>query len=138
MTGGRWSAEQYAWDRIVTGDGPHDHAFVRSGRSTRTALVHVDEGGTTVLAGIRDCTVLKSTGSEFHGFPRDRFTTLTEAGDRILATAVTAAWTYSTLELDFNALYATIRAALLQTFADTHSLALQQTLYAMGAARIVA
>ena len=78
--------------------------------------------------------MLKSTGSEFHGFPRDRFTTLAETDDRILATAVTARWRYADPELDFNAAYAAIRRQLLETFATTHSLALQQTLYAMGAA----
>lgn len=136
VTGGRWSAEQYAWDRIVTGDGPHDHAFVRSGRSTRTALVHVDEGGTTVLAGLRDCTVLKSTGSEFHGFPRDRFTTLADTDDRVLATSMTAWWRYADADpaRDHDALHASVEALLLATFAEVHSLALQQTVHAMGCA----
>ena len=136
VTGGRWSAEQYAWDRIVTGDGPHDHAFVRSGRSTRTALVHVDEGGTTVLAGLRDCTVLKTTGSEFHGFPRDRFTTLADTDDRVLATSMTAWWRYADADpaRDHDALHASVEALLLATFAEVHSLALQQTVHAMGRA----
>jgi urate oxidase len=129
VTGGRWAAEAFTWERIAA----HDHAFVRSGQETRTSVLDWADGP-VLTSGLTDLVVLKSTGSEFHGFPRDRFTTLKEAGDRILATAVTAEWTYSTLELDFNALYATIRTALLQTFADTHSLALQQTLYAMGAA----
>jgi urate oxidase len=136
VTGGRWSAEQYAWDRIVTGDGPHDHAFVRSGRSTRTALVHVDEAGTTVLAGLRDCTVLKSTGSEFHGFPRDRFTTLADTDDRVLATSVTAWWRYADADpaRDHDALHASVEALLLATFAEVRSLGLQQTVHAMGRA----
>ena len=89
---------------------------------------------TWVVAGLTGLVVLKSTGSEFHGFPRDRFTTLTETDDRILATAVTARWRYADPEVDFNAAYAAIRQQLLEVFATTHSLALQQTLYAMGAA----
>ena len=48
-----------------------------------------------MVAGLKDCTVLKSTGSEFHGFPRDRYTTLQETTDRILATSVTATWRYT-------------------------------------------
>ena len=36
--------------------------------------------------------VLKTTDSEFHGFPRDRYTTLAETSDRVLATAVSARW----------------------------------------------
>jgi len=132
VTGGRWAAEQYFWDRIED----HDHAFVRNGGETRTAVLTIQDGLETIVSGLTDLVVLKSTGSEFHGFPRDRFTTLTETDDRILATAVTATWTYSSAELDFNALYSAIRARMLRVFADTHSLALQQTLYAMGAAVI--
>jgi urate oxidase len=75
-----------------------------------------------------------TTGSEFWGFPRDRYTTLAETRDRILATAVTARWRYTRTDLDFAGCFAGIRAALLEAFAATHSLALQQTLYAMGEA----
>jgi urate oxidase len=132
VTGGRWAAEQYFWDRI----DDHDHAFVRDGGETRTAVLTIQDGLETIVSGLTDLVVLKSTGSEFHGFPRDRFTTLTETDERILATAVTATWTYTSTELDFNALYSAIRARMLRVFADTHSLALQQTLYAMGAAVI--
>src|SRR3954454_4651842 len=98
VSGGGWPAEQYAWERIADGD----HSFVRTGRETRTAVVELDGDETVVVAGLTDCTVLKSTGSEFHGFPRDRYTTLPETTDRILATSVTASWRYTSTELDFN------------------------------------
>jgi urate oxidase len=130
VSGGRWAAEQYAWQRIADGD----HSFVRTGRETRTAVVEVDGGETVVVAGIKDCTVLKSTGSEFHGFPRDRYTTLQETTDRILATSVTASWRYSSADVDYNATYEGVRDLLLATFADVHSLALQQTIFEMGKA----
>jgi urate oxidase len=135
VSGGRWSAEQYGWERIADGD----HSFVRTGRETRTAVVEMDGDETVVLAGLKDCTVLKSTDSEFHGFPRDRFTTLQETTDRILATSVTASWRYTSTEIDydsfdFNTVYDGIRDLLLATFADVHSLALQQTIFEMGKA----
>jgi urate oxidase len=136
VSGGRWQAEQYSWSRI----DDHDHAFVRSGRETRTCVVQIGDGTTQVVSGLTDCVVAKTTGSEFTGFPRDRFTTLAETTDRVLATSVTAWWRYAPAgpveELDFNALYDGIRATLLATFADVHSLALQQTLFAMGTAVI--
>lgn len=139
VTGGRWAAEQYAWERLEVDGSPHDHAFVRTGRETRTAVVQIVDGVTHVIAGLTDCTVLKSTGSEFGGFPRDRYTTLQETTDRILATSVTAWWRYADLPadldaVDFNASYASIRDTMLATFASLHSLALQQTLFAMGKA----
>ncbi len=85
-----------------------------------------------VVSGLTDLTVLKSTGSEFTGFPRDHYTTLAETTDRILATAVTARWRYSSLDVDWGSAYADIRRILLESFATKHSLALQQTLYFMG------
>jgi urate oxidase len=148
VTGGRWLAEQYGWERIGTGGGAdggdagqgHDHAFVRGAAARRTALVHADDSGLTVLAGLRDVTVLKSTGSEFSGFPRDRYTTLPEVDDRILATDVTAWWRYAPSfaeaagPAEYDERFAAVRSILLETFANLHSLALQQTVYAMGKA----
>ncbi|MDT9591492.1 urate oxidase [Nocardioides zeae] len=138
VEGGRWEAETYAWGRIEVDGAPHDHSFVRTGTEVRTCVVQKDGPATWVVSGLRDCVVLKSTGSEFHGFPRDRWTTLAETDDRIMATSVTAWWRYAPtgqdeLEaLDFDALFADVRATLLEAFADLHSLALQQTLFEMG------
>src|SRR3954452_4538211 len=129
VTGGRWAAEQHAWERITLHGQSGDHSFVRAGRETRTAVVEIDGDETVVVAGLQDCTVLKSTGSEFHGFPRDRYTTLEETNDRILATSVTASWRYTSTDLDFNTTYGAVRDLLLATFAEVHSLALQQTIF---------
>jgi urate oxidase len=138
ITGARVAVESYGWDRIAVGGRPHDHAFSRNGGEVRTAVVTVDGHGRDadayVLAGLTDLVVLKTTGSEFWGFPRDRYTTLAETRDRILATAVTARWRYTRTDLDFADCFAGVRGALLEAFAATHSLALQQTLYAMGEA----
>ena len=134
VSGGRWASEQHAWDRIEVDGTPHDHAFVRSGRETRTCVVQRDGDRTWVVSGLQDCTVLKSTGSEFHGFPRDRYTTLAETDDRILATSLTASWRYSGTDVAWDEVYADVRRLLLDTFAGLHSLALQQTVFAMGRA----
>ncbi|MFH8251702.1 factor-independent urate hydroxylase [Microbacterium sp. B2969] len=142
IDGGLWQAEQYEWERILVDGQPHDHSFVRSGRGTRLASVQVEGGATHVTGGVKDLVVLKSTGSEFAGFPRDRYTTLVETDDRIMATSVTGRWRFlpDAVEagIDYNGLYAEVTAVLLSTFATVHSLALQQTLFAMGAAAIEA
>lgn len=132
VTGGRWAAEQYTWSRIAVDGDEHAHSFVRGGTETRTCVVTFDGPDATVISGLRDLAVLKSTGSEFHGFPRDRYTTLAETSDRILATSVTARWRHNRLDLDFDGMFADVRRLLLEAFAQTHSLALQQTLYEMG------
>jgi urate oxidase len=134
ITGARVAVESYGWERISVGGVEHDHSFRRTGGDVRTAVVTVDRDEAHVVAGLTDLVVLKTTGSEFWGFPRDRFTTLAETRDRILATAVTARWRYTALDLDFDAVFAGVRTVLLESFAATHSLALQQTLYAMGEA----
>jgi urate oxidase len=134
ISGARVAVDASGWHRIAVGGQPHEHAFRRDGGEVRTAVVTVDGADAHVLAGLRDLVVLKTTGSEFWGFPRDRYTTLAETRDRILATAVTARWRYSGADLDWDATFDVVRTTLLETFAARHSLALQQTLYAMGEA----
>ena len=138
-TGAAIAVEDYAWDRIPVDGAGHDHAFIRRGGEVRTALVDVTAAGATVCSGLQDLVVLKSTGSEFKGFLRDDYTTLPDADDRILATALRATWRHTGSDpvgggVDWNASYDAVRALLLATFATTYSRALQETLYAMGRA----
>ncbi len=136
VTGGRWEAEAFTWERIQAHGSEHDHSFVRKGQEVRTAVV-VREGNTThVISGLKDLTVLKTTQSGFVGYPRDRYTTLPETTDRILATDVSARWRYNTgldaAGTDFNKSYEDIKALLLEGFTENYSHALQQTLFDMG------
>lgn len=132
VTGGRWEAERYDWQRILSHGEEHDHAFVRSGQEVRTAVVVADGDDRHVIAGLKDLTVLKTTGSGFEGYPRDRYTTLPETRDRILATDVAARWRYGRAGVDYDALYASVRGLLLEAFAERYSAALQATLFDMG------
>jgi urate oxidase len=132
VTGARIAIDSFRWDRIPVDGAEHDHAFVRAGTERRTTVVNLSGDDAWVVSGISDLVVLKSTGSEFTGYPVDRYTTLQETTDRILATAVTTRWRYSRTDLPFGELFGRIRTIMLETFASLHSLALQQTLYAMG------
>ncbi|WP_127795139.1 factor-independent urate hydroxylase [Agromyces sp. LHK192] len=135
VTGGRWLAESYAWERIVAHGADHDHSFVRKGQEVRTAAVVVDGDERHVIAGLKDLTVLKTTGSGFEGYPRDRYTTLPETTDRILATSVSTRWRYAPgAEVDYNAVYDRVKATLLEAFTENYSAALQTTLFEMGQA----
>ncbi len=131
ITRARVGVDEHGWTRI----GHGQHAFRRDGDLVRTcAVVHDAEAGSSVVAGLRDLVVLKTTESEFHGFPRDGYTTLAETDDRMLATSVDASWRYRGVDGDFAAWWTGARDALLDAFAQTYSYSLQQTLYAMGAA----
>jgi urate oxidase len=134
----RIGVDEHGWDRIAVGDNPHEHAFSRSGDERRTTAVTVAGEQSWVVSGVTGLVLLKSTGSEFHGFPRDRYTTLAETTDRILATALTARWRYRSGGHDWTSCFADVRRILLETFATKHSLSLQQTLYAMGEAVLLA
>jgi urate oxidase len=125
-----------SWSRLEVTGKPHPHAFVEAGAERRTAAIEVGRGASAVSAGLSDLLVLKTAGSAFEGFPRDRFTTLPEARDRILATRVRAAWRYRDggAGIDFGAAFAGIRRQLLEAFAGHDSRSLQHTLYAMGEA----
>jgi urate oxidase len=130
----RVEVEEVAWDRIDVDGRGHDHSFVRRGGEVRTtaATVSADGDRAQVQSGLKELTVLKSTGSEFRGFWRDEYTTLVDAADRILATSLVAQWRYVTAAADWADAYATVRATLLERFAITHSRALQHTLWEMG------
>jgi len=121
---------EHLWDRL------HPHAFRRAGGERRTAVVTRTRDGAKVTAGIADLVVMKTAKSAFEGFPRDRYTTLAETSDRLLATSVTAEWTYSRLDIPFNDRWSEVRHRLLEVFVDHDSRSVQQTLYAMGAAAL--
>ena len=127
----RVTVESHRWDRAEVDGASASHSFVRSGGETRLCTVTVSSGGTWVVSGLRDLVLMNTTGSEFTGFPRDAYTTLAETRDRILATAVEAWWRHASTT-DWLESYAECRRHLVEAFAGTYSLSLQQTLYAMG------
>ena len=127
ITRARVEVREAPWTRIGA------HAFTQAAREVRVAVAVCEPEAEWVLSGLEDLVVLKTTDSEFHGFPRDRYTTLKETRDRVLATAVSARWRHPG-----DASYDDARAALVETFAAHHSLSLQQTLYAMGEALLEA
>ena len=144
----RIRVEEYGWDRIPTPDNARPyigntggaeqpgHSFVRSGGEIRTAEITYDGTRVQVITGLKELTVLNATNSEFWGYIKDRYTTLKEAYDRILATQVTARWTHGWHgegpQPAWERSYAQVRRHLLEAFAETYSYSLQQTLYAMG------
>jgi urate oxidase len=122
----------HRWERCSAGDQGHPHAFVRGSEERRTAWVSSGRDETRVEAGLEGLGLLKTTGSAFSGYLRDRFTTLAETDDRIFATDVSARWRYARSPADWNTTWTTVRAALIETFAGHQSASVQQTLYAMG------
>jgi len=134
----RVSIYEQGWSRFEAGGRGHPHAFVGAGSEKRMTTVTSSKDGAWVVSGLSDLVLLKSTGSEFWGYPKDRYTTLEETKDRVLSTGVLARWRYGRLEVDWADAFTRARLAMIEAFATKHSLALQQTLYAMGSAALEA
>ena len=138
VTGARVEVEEYRWERASVAGRPHPHTFVRAGDEVRTTAVTAEAGDRAwVVSGLDGLVVLKTTGSEFSGFLKDRYTTLAETTDRILATSLAARWRYNPRgphPTPWDEAHAQIRQILIERFAEVHSLALQQTLWEMGRA----
>ena len=130
------------WLRMEIDGKPHPHSFQKDGSETRNveACVRRDEG-IAITSGISGLTVLKSTGSAFHGFLRDEYTTLPEVWDRILSTDVAASWKWSKLAdlkaveaqaSKFDKAWDDARNITLKLFAEDESPSVQNTMYKMA------
>jgi urate oxidase len=126
-------AEQ-RWSPLPVDGVPSDHAFMRGGDLTRTAVIVTAADGVSVEAGVEELTIMKTRRSAFAGFARDRFTTLADTDDRIMATKVTSSWRYGGTNVDFDAAFEGVLGTLLRVFAEHFSPSLQASLWVMGKA----
>jgi urate oxidase len=126
---------EHRWAPIeVAGRSAAPDAFARDGSWTRVASVVAARDGVTIEAGIEDLAVMKTTKSSFTGFPRDDYTTLPEAADRLMATEVSAHWRYASPDVDHDALFEGVRATLLEVFAEHDSPSVQASIWIIGRA----
>ncbi len=118
-------------ERLWTRHG--ETGFIGGGSERRlAAVIRGAEEQTT--AGVEGLVVLKTRGSAFAGFPRDRYTTLPEKDDRLLATSVTARWVYSRLPEDTSVTWNRVRNTILHRFFDDWSASMQHQGYQMAVA----
>lgn len=119
------------WTRMEDGKKQHPHAFLPA-PEVRTALVLASRSQTNVRAGIRNLALLKTRGSAFEDFLRDRYTTLPDTRDRVLSAVLKATWLYDDAQTDFDATWQGVRDVLASVFAAHESRSAQHTVYAMG------
>ncbi len=130
---------EHAWEPLAAGGVPAPDAFRRTGGATRTAVAAAVAGAAavTVDGGIEDLVVMKTARSAFSGFPRDRYTTLPEVRDRIMATRITATWRHATTA-DWDARHDGLVRTLLATFADHDSESVQHSIWVVANAMLAA
>ena len=136
----RVAIEEDQWQRMLVEGEPHPTTFIGGSREKRTAKVFWKRGEARpeIKSGLKDCLVLKTTDSAFSGFPRDRFTTLPETEDRIMATSIEAEWGYGDDWPDWTPAFLSVREAMLNIFARHFSRSVQETLQLMGEAALEA
>jgi urate oxidase len=129
---------EHQWRRIRAGDTESPDSFLRLGQHSRLATIIADRGGgAEVVAGIDDLTVMKTTKSAFVGFERDRYTTLPEVDDRLMATKLRATWGYRAdvaADDDFEAAWKRATVALMDSFAEHFSPSVQASIWIMATA----
>jgi len=131
---------EHQWRRVRSHEVEAPDAFVRLGQHARIASGTVDQAGAEELvAGIDDLTVMKTTKSAFAGFDRDRFTTLPDVDDRLMATKLRATWAYDAASaaggaFDFDASWKRATVAMLDTFAEHFSRSVQESIWIMATA----
>ncbi|KAL8774513.1 MAG: hypothetical protein Q9209_000886 [Squamulea sp. 1 TL-2023] len=131
----------HKWTRMTVDGKPHPHSFLRDGSDTRNVEVVATEGkGIDIRSAIAGLLVLKSTGSAFHGFIRDEYTTLSDVSDRVLSTEIDCGWvwdTFATLQdveaavRKFDEAWKNAREITTGTFAKDDSASVQNTMYKM-------
>ena len=127
---------EHSWERMQVGGKPHDHSFTGGNSARPFAQIVCAAKESQVTSGIEDLLILKSTGTGFAGFAKDKFTTLPETNDRILATKLRARWTYVQKPKSYSTTNAAILEAMLDIFATQYSASVQATLYQMGEAAL--
>jgi urate oxidase len=131
---------EHGWARVRTEAGDAPDAFVRSGDLTRLARVAVGpDGAVEIEGGVNDLTVMKTTRSGFSGFDRDRYTTLPDVDDRLMATKIRATWGYRAdldgdAAFDFDAAWERARSTLLASLAEHFSPSVQASIWILGTA----
>lgn len=136
------SVKSVRWTRLEIDGKPHPHSFLKEGEETRNVEVRVSrKDGIDVKSSVVGLTVLKTTGSAFHGFVRDEYTTLPETWDRIFSTDVDASWKWNTFAdvaavkssaSKFDHAWAAARNITLKIFAEDDSASVQATMYKMS------
>ncbi len=109
-------------------------SFIAGGSHRGIALVDCSRESTSVESGVAGYVVLRTAGSAFEGFLRDRFTTLKETHDRIFSTSLDALWRYRGDDISWGPSWHAVMKLITDTFAEHESASVQHTLYAIGEA----
>jgi urate oxidase len=127
------------WSRLSFAGKPHPHSFVLDSNGKPTVEVSSIRGGaTTMSSGIDGFAFMKSTQSGWENYVKDIYTTIPPTADRMCATSMVASWKWSGKPASYPATNKKILDTVLEVFSMTYSKSVQDSLYRMGEAALVA
>lgn len=146
ITGVHVDIEQLCWKRYDVQGKPHPHSFVLNQGELRTCSLYKQQAEPfKINSGIKNLTVLKSTGSQFHGYNTCEYTILEPTWDRFLSTDINATWSWFPKTVPdlkavekqasagvFDNAYDSARNVTLEVFALEDSASVQATMYNMS------
>jgi urate oxidase len=131
--------EEKAWERMTLDGTAEPTTFKLGGPERHTVTVARKRGGEwSIISGVDDLTILKTTKSAFTGYIKDKLTTLKPATDRIFGTRADVKWEYSSATPHYADVRTRVVAAMLKVFAAHDSKSVQHTLFDMGEAALKA
>ena len=110
-------------------------SFAPSGPERATARVELSRTGTIeITSGILGFQLLRLGGSAFHGFVRDKYTTLPDITNRPLHMWLDLEWFYTAPSAGFSsgAVTAAVRRLVQEVFCAFESGSIQQVIYQIG------
>ncbi|MGI8966862.1 MAG: factor-independent urate hydroxylase, partial [Limisphaerales bacterium] len=128
----RIQLREHSWQRMEINGAQHPHSFLGNLGANFFARIVGSREKFSVESGVEDLLILKTTESGFEGYPKDKFTTLPETKERILATNLNATWRYQNAPENYSLSNQKILAAMLKVFATTYSPSVQATLFQMA------
>jgi urate oxidase len=131
VDGVQMSAEEIPYEALPNSDV----AFSPAGGDRATARLELDRTGVVeITSGIRGFKLLRLGGSAFHGFVRDRYTTLPDIKNRPLHMWLDVEWLYTEAAAGFNsgAVTASVRGIVREIFNGFESGSIQQVIYQIG------
>ncbi|KAK8922316.1 Uricase [Metarhizium anisopliae] len=120
-------------------EGDIDTSYTEADNSVVVATDSI-KNTTFIIAKQHPVNPPELTGSAFHGFIRDEYTTLPETWDRILSTDVDASWKWAKFAdlkaveesaAKFDKAWDSARNITLKLFAEDNSASVQNTMYKM-------
>ena len=129
----RFELTEHPWQRVAAGGKPQGQAFLSTSPELRLAVVTSNGSRVSVVAGVGELTIMRTTGFAPPRRPGDPDDSgLTDGLQPLLVGALSTRWTYTSGDITFGVYRQAIRNAVLDTIAWNRSQSVQHMLYTVA------